>query len=61
MTRGGGGTMVVGEYDGGAKEDLYVATFADETVFANVTSILISGPAFEKSSNIGNAVVGDPD
>ena len=40
--------------------DLNISTFAEVTVFDTVNSTLISGPAFEKSSNIGKAVKGDP-
>ena len=58
---GGGGTIVLGEYVGGANIDLYNSTFADVTVFDKVSSMLISGPSpDEKSSNIGTAVTGDP-
>ena len=57
---GGGGTIVLGEYVGGANMDLYNSTLAEVTVFDKVTSMLISGPALEKSSNIATAVTGDP-
>ena len=59
---GGGGTIVLGEYVGGANMDLYNSTLAEVTVFDKVTSMLISGPPAldEKSSNIATAVTGDP-